>query len=870
MTFRKISKATAAPSSPEKLILDLPRRKIPGVLAHQAEVMRSYAANAADAPDVALQLPTGSGKTLVGTLIGEWIRRKRGERVLYLVPTKQLVHQVVDQCENKYGLQAIGFAGSSKAYTPLMKSEYRMAEKIAVATYSSLFNSNPFFNDAQTIIIDDAHVSENYVSQMWSVLIESSNPKHHSLFATLSHVIRQHVDPSVAYKLQSPRDMNAGWIDKLPSPTLAAAADDIRAVIEVHANDDKRILYPWTMIRDRLEACHLYFNESEILIRPLVPPTWTHTSFGAARQRIYMSATLGAGGDLERLFGRTKIKRIPVPEQWDTQGVGRRLFLFPGMGLDENESSVLRLELMRSSGRSLVLVPNRPMADTISDLVRTKLGYSVVSAEDIEEDKAPFTSKGQAVAVIANRYDGIDFPGEDCRLMFVDGLPKATNAQERFLMSRMGANVLFNERVQTRVLQAIGRCTRSLEDYSTVVIMGDDLQDYLTDKVRRAFLHPEIQAELQFGIDQSKGAKRAEFLGYLQTFLANGDDWEAANENIISYRSDLVQETFPAIAELEAVVPFEIEYQKSLWQGDYVQAMDAASRVLGAIVGPQLRGYRALWNYLAGSAALLAFRQGALGDTTRAESYFFAAKNAALGLPWLVALATRRQSGESTQQDPDLDLVMTQVEQLELVLSGLGSSHDRRFAQREKEILDGIAGAEGFEDAHVRLGELLGFSARKIETDASPDPWWSVGGLCLVFEDHAGAQTDSNLSVEKIRQAADHPRWIRSNISELSLAEIVPVLVSPARRSSPGAKPHLADLSFWPLDDFRAWAGRAVGQIRELRKTFSEPGDLVWRAEAARQLRQAGLDFPSLLRQLRSQFATDYVACDPVQASDPS
>ena len=79
MSFKKINRTTQTASSPEKLIFDLPRRKIPGVLTHQSEVMRSYAENAVEKPDVALQLPTGSGKTLVGSLIAEWIRRKKGE-----------------------------------------------------------------------------------------------------------------------------------------------------------------------------------------------------------------------------------------------------------------------------------------------------------------------------------------------------------------------------------------------------------------------------------------------------------------------------------------------------------------------------------------------------------------------------------------------------------------------------------------------------------------------------------------------------------------------------------------------------------------------------------------------------------------------
>jgi replicative superfamily II helicase len=104
VAFKSASPAEIVPASPEEILLTLPRRSIPGVLLHQGEIMRSYAAQALTEPDVALQLPTGSGKTLVGLMIGEWRRRKFKERVVYLCPTKQLVNQAVEQASVQYGL----------------------------------------------------------------------------------------------------------------------------------------------------------------------------------------------------------------------------------------------------------------------------------------------------------------------------------------------------------------------------------------------------------------------------------------------------------------------------------------------------------------------------------------------------------------------------------------------------------------------------------------------------------------------------------------------------------------------------------------------------------------------------------------------
>ena len=128
MAFKKAPPPSLVSDSPEKLFLELPRRRILDVLPHQKEIMRTYASQAADLPDVALQLPTGSGKTLVGLLIAEWRRRSNQERIVYLCPTRQLVNQVVEQAEEKYGLTVLGFTGRVRHYDPTAKVEYHNAD----------------------------------------------------------------------------------------------------------------------------------------------------------------------------------------------------------------------------------------------------------------------------------------------------------------------------------------------------------------------------------------------------------------------------------------------------------------------------------------------------------------------------------------------------------------------------------------------------------------------------------------------------------------------------------------------------------------------------------------------------------------------
>lgn len=858
MAFKKPISHASVPESPDRLFRDLPRRKHASLYDHQGQILRKYVATAIDASDVALQLPTGSGKTLVGLLLAEWRRRKNNERIVYLCPTRQLVNQVAEEATTKYGMTVEPFTGKTKNYTPGAKASYQAGDRIAVTTYSSLFNTNPFFDNPEVIIVDDAHAAENYIASYWTVSIRRSDDE--TLFmavtAVLKGIITENNYARLTGKPSSVEDVT--WVDKVPTLTLADIADELRVAIDEHVGETKQ-RYAWSVIANHLRACQLYVSSSEVLIRPLIPPTWTHAPFASATQRIFMSATLGGGGDLERLTGRSNILRLPIPEGWDRQGIGRRFFIFPEKSLKENECLELRLSLMTAAGRSLVLTPNDKLAAKIKGDVESKLRYPVFSAEALETSKVNFTSANPAVAVVANRYDGIDFPDDDCRLLFVEGLPRATNLQERFLMNRMGANLLFNERVQTRVLQAIGRCTRSLNDFSAVVVTGEDFPAYLTDRKRRRFFHPELQAELEFGIEQSTGVDTNAILENFRIFLQHEDDWEGANEGILKVRDSARQEEFPAMNELAAIVKHEIAWQTALWNEDYVNAYEAAREVLGGLNDLGLKGYRALWHYLAGSAADLAVRNGETALDKQARMQFGKAKEAASGIPWLVALA-RKGAAAPTPEERDQTNIMLQVEQIELQLQMLGTVHNRALSAREHKIREGLKSGETFEQAQVLLGEHLGFTAGKRERDASPDPWWIVGDVVIVFEDHANAKGETSvIDATKARQAASHPDWMRENVPGAAQATIYSVLVTPATFAKEGAMPHLGRFSYWALDEFRGWAEQALIMIRDLRRSFVEPGDLAWRAQAAEALESVRADAPGLAAWLAKRLARDHL-----------
>ena len=353
------------------------------------------------------------------------------------------------------------------------------------------------------------------------------------------------------------------------------------------------------------------------------------------------------------------------------------------------------------------------------------------------------------------------------------------------------------------------------------MVTGEELAGYLTDRKRRSHFHPELQAEIEFGIEQSTNVDATTISENFKIFLEHDEDWERANEGILEARDRATQAPFPAMTDLERAVSHEIAWQKAMWDSDYANAFEAAREVLGNLNEPLLRGYRALWHYLAGSAARLAVEDGDTSLQSLSVTQFRQAKEASSGITWLIGLARGGSTAPPTAKEQDQATVMLQVERLEAQLQKLGTLHNRDFSSRERDIREGLKSGKDFEAAQVLLGQHVGFAAGKRETDASPDPWWQAGDVVIVFEDHANAGADAVIDAKKARQAASHPDWVREHVPGAASATIRSVLITPAEKAKEGAAPHLSRVSYWRLEEFRVWAGSVLQAVRELRRTFT-------------------------------------------------
>lgn len=840
MALKRMKNVTNIVESPQELFRDLKNREVKGLFDHQSEMLERYmdiAYDESSIKDVALELPTGSGKTLIGLLIGEFRRVKNKERVVYLCPNKQLANQVVEQSVRKYGIKTHAFIGSQYDFDAAAVGKYNNSDIIAVTTYSALFNSNPFFYNPDIIILDDAHSAEEYIASYWSLQIDRVT--HHSLFHSIVQVLKGSIDEQSYQRLTSPypQQSDSDWVEKVPFPLVQSLSSVLIPIIDegVSENDLK---FSWKVIRENLHACFVYISYKEILIRPILPPTLTHSPFKDASQRIYMSATLGKSGELERTIGIEEIRRLPIQDSWRKQALGRRFFLFPSAQFSTGTVENCVIELCKKVDRAVILVPDTKTGDRFRDIFSEKTNLKLIRNDDIRLSKSSFTEETGIVAILANRFDGIDFEGNQCRMLVVSGLPKNTHLQEKFIISKMATSVLFSERIRTRIIQALGRCTRGPVDYAAVCILENKLIDELVPKKKAQHFHPELQAEIEYGYFQSQEAKDIdEFFENFDIFMEYGDDWQYAEQDIIDKRNEKEELVLDEYDKLFVASKFEVKFMYALWRKDYENAFQYANQVLQNISGPRLTGYRGFWNYIAGNVAFLLVDEGNESYNSRYAKHYIDAASCTNSITWLKRVV--KTYFKDVEMEIEDEYIGYQIENIERLFVKLGVTNDRKFEKLVKNINDSIdSTGTKFEDTQVKLGELLGFVSDNSDDNAAPDPWWILGDkLCIVFEDKIYEDKDKLICVSDVRQAKCHKDWILRNIEGLSPdVQVYTVLLSNSKTVEKAAMNFADDIYYWELEDFINWQRDAQRAIREAKVKCSGEGDQEWRKNTIQQL----------------------------------
>ncbi|MFF5079432.1 DEAD/DEAH box helicase [Actinoplanes sp. NPDC000266] len=792
MAFKRPSGPTPVPADPEQLYRQLALiNKGPEALwLHQGDVLRSWHHDHADSADVAIELPTGAGKTLVGGLIGEYRRRKAQERVAYLCPTRQLARQTAAKL-TEYGIPNVLLIGKVRAWNMADRSRYSSADAIAVSVYSHVFNTNPALGDAQMLLLDDAHAADSYVAGPWSLDIQRDQ---NSAYEDVLSALNAAVDPLVLARLRSAPDTHFDRTVYLASPLgVAAGSAQLEQVLTTAAATGKlseEAAYALQFLRGHLDQCLVYLSYWRVLIRPLIPPTQFHPAFENPARRVYMSATLGAGGEMERIFGRRAIKRIPIPAGWEKQGTGRRLFCFPqltdDLAYDPTKTNTWVADVIARHGRAVVLTPDNRTAKAFIE-TRLPAGCPTLTAKDVEDELSAFTDSPAAALVLTNRYDGIDLPDDDCRLVVLAGLPSSGDLQERFLKESLGATEVLQERIRARIMQGAGRATRNARDFAAVLLLDDDLISYVLRRDVQAAMHPEIQGELAFGYENSIGIPSSDMLEQLNIFAAHDEVWRDIEQDIVAAREKYARVDAPGTEALQKSVAHEVAACDAIWQGEWARALDLIRQVLDGLRGGRTsQRYAALWNYLAGCVAQrLAVQTGDAALQAASLKFHNDARAAGRGTTWLMHLAAPADK-PITAAAPVLDLLdanaMDGVRVNTARLAKPSVFDEEVVAARTA--LTSMA-SKPYEAALVTLGQLAGAVPTYGDhgQTAAPDATWIFGThMWVVWEAKSEAKPDGELGADDVREAGAHLRFAADERREAAPGDSVVLLVAPQAR----------------------------------------------------------------------------------------
>lgn len=769
----------------------------------QAQALERYAK--LTVADAALEAPTGSGKTLPALLIGEEFRQRVGEPVAYLAGTKQLARQVERQA-NDVGIPVVRFQDSKHDWSGDDVTKYEWGEAIAVANYWNYFNERPGLVPAGLLILDDVHLLESVLRNFFATEIPRSRPLYRELLGRV-------VTAFPYYSLAA--DLYGGTVPPGPPEMLAFAdsaeiAAELRSIIDVRVEEYSQPWWAWQRIRSQAEICCWLVSARAITITPFIPPTQEIPHFSRPQRRLYLSATVGTVDDLQRRLGCPPLEKL-VAETVPRQG---ERFVVLREKAEETWPAELVLELrpfLERRRKALWLCTRTETANAISDvLVMAAMPGPVLRLHEDNGADEQFAASSDGHLVTAGRFDGMDFPGDACRLEIVPEVPVATSDLEEFISSYLRDAAFAGARFAQRVAQALGRCNRDPDDRAVYLLTAPEFLARLRRREVLAALPLDVRIDIA-GAVRRAGRRFAENIAEAERFLA-GEEFAAVTPPMLP---DPAVESETGRAEVESIL--------ALWRHDYQRAADILEAQVIGKLPPGSREYKAFWISL---RALALLRQsGAYGDRAAevrarqvldtavrvgATSTFFARLRAAIA---------RREGASTSMAGAEHDALFAAWDKLIDRYSTTGTAFERwadaLVADLEGDDHDAIARAV------AAVGrELLGLAAdaRKPTRGEEDAVWWLPGARrALTYEIKLAPQT-ARIVNDDVQQAEGAARALEAGHPGISVRGL---LITPHHAVDEAAVARLERLRLIQRDVFVAEVKELLRLLRHYRSGWS-------------------------------------------------
>ena len=804
----------------EKLTL---RGSIENIWDPQADALRRWNEKR-DKSDVAIEMNTGGGKTLVGLLIAQSLVNEKKGRVLYVCSNNQLIEQTHERAKE------IGLS-PAKRYEKNWhdKNDFDAGSTFCLTNYASVFNGISVFrkDSIDALVFDDAHVAENNIRGQFTLKISAGDDE----FQEMLNLCRKHFTNSGSEsRFEDVMDNRHPSIMFIPMFIVAEYASRFRRILlDNGIEDDKENLFAWEHLKDHLNHCCFITDGNSLQITPAALPLAHLGYFQKTVRRIYLTATLPSNASFARTFG---ISEPEVIRPSGKSGDAQRLFVFvPGDDVDSQQEEAKNLVKNR---KACVISPSKKSGQ------QWVPPATIYDTRDGQQEIDRFAaSKDTELLCLVARYDGIDLPGDACRNLILAGLPIGESLIDRFIDETIQVEAIRTSHTATRIVQAIGRIFRSNTDHGVVVLVGPKLQSWVRSPRNRTHLPELLQKQLGLGIElESKIQHRETTWEELIDALLSGDrGWDDMyNEYIDRFDTDTNAPSSEWHVEL---ILDEKRALQLLWSRQFHQAASLYSKIYERAQShdSKLAAWYRHWN---GLALLCA------GEKQEAFQAFIDAANsrAELGRP-LRNTGTAFLNSKATH-------VGTQARNLANMYRK-PRTHIFSTMDQVKRDLDYGPNTNKAEEALRKLGELLGLRALRPDRSekTGPDVTWQLEAMPQIwgFELKTNKNEKTEYSKKEISQCHDHKQWLRGKYENAECRlTIVGYVAAVSRKANPSP-----DLLVTEIDAFR-------DILRRCRKMFEavESGEKDHLERAFQSwLDYYGLWWPNCVESMSNRLAVD-------------
>ncbi|WP_017474339.1 DEAD/DEAH box helicase [Bacillus licheniformis] len=526
VNFRKLKSKKTKPKSiePTEIFRRLPKPEgINDLYTSQTEILQKWF-DRRNERDIVLKLHTGGGKTLVGLLIAQSTQNDTGEPVLYLTPTTQLVKQTLEKAD-KLGIPAVPYVKGGP-----LNNDFVNGKAIMVGTYKALFNGKSKFGlrgeanpqKIAAVILDDAHAAFSVVRDSFTLNVETKdNYTRYSELVDLFRKSFKDID-----KLGTLEDIVSGSDYSILEVPYWAWHEQLDVVREQLKSDSDKYGLVWPLLRDQLHLCHALVSKDAFTITPILPLVNAFPTFYETPRKIYMSATIADDSEIIRTFDANPDSVKNALQSRSLAGVSERMILIPELMSfefqQEHSEGIIKWAADKKEVGSVVLVSSDEAAKVWSKVATVAKGSKEVErlVTQLQEEKI------RGPVVFANRYDGIDLPGDSCRILLMNGLPSGTSNYELFKASAFYGGTTITRVLAQRIEQGIGRGARGAGDHCVILLVGSDISSWVAKDANFQFLTSATRAQLDIGIEVSKEIESArDLVETIQRSIDRDKEW---------------------------------------------------------------------------------------------------------------------------------------------------------------------------------------------------------------------------------------------------------------------------------------------------------------------------------------------------------